>query len=180
MSDTPPNPQKTPPQSLTALFSAIGWALRAMQAEKAPYEDLARVLREAMQGLEGLTEEQFGQWVRVVEFLYALVQYRRAPQESPPLIEMLRGQTRQSKFSEREETGIMYSYADALKDEGRAEGKQFSLRAVLKQILAAKFGTLPETVTQAIASADLDTLNGWVVAAAVATNLAEVGIESAN
>ncbi len=74
----------------------------------------------------------------------------------------------------------MYTIADSLKDEGRAEGRQLSLRSVLERILMTKFGELPETVAETIAVADLDTLNDWVVAAAVAKTLAEVGIEAAS
>ena len=73
----------------------------------------------------------------------------------------------------------MYTMANRLMDEGGAEGQQISLRSALERILITKFGALPETTMRAIAAADLDTLNDWVVAAAVAKTLAEVGIESA-
>ena len=182
------NLHQTPPETLTSFLSAIGWALRGMQAQKAPYEEIERTLRDAMAGLEGLSEEQFGQWLRAAWYLVLLVNHRRPPGEGNPLTDILRDQAHQSKFFAREETAIMYSYADSLIDqgiekgrtEGRTEGAQLSLRAILEQILVTKFGALPETVTQTIAAADLDTLNGWVLAAAVANTLAEVGISGAN
>ena len=182
------NLRRTPPETLTSFVNAIGWAMRALQAEKAPYEELETVLREAMQGLEGLSEEQRGQCHRVARYLLLLAIYRRPPAEGQPLAALLLEQTRQSKFFEREEIETMYSYADSLMDkgiaqgiaQGRQEGAQLSLRAILEKILAAKFGPLPDAVTQTIQAANLDTLNGWVVSAAVAKTLAEVGIESAN
>ncbi len=72
----PKKARRAPPpaSSLTAFVNAIGWALRALQAEKAPYEQREQTLREAMTGLEGLTAEQFGQWHWIVTFLYPLTQ----------------------------------------------------------------------------------------------------------
>src|SRR3712207_9597250 len=63
------NLQRASPDTLTGVAGAVGHALRALQAEQAPLAELEQVLAEAMAGLEGLTEEQAGQWVRVTWFL---------------------------------------------------------------------------------------------------------------
>src|SRR5438445_6460047 len=57
------------PEALTQFASAVGWALRVWQAEQASPAEFERILQEALVGLEGLTPEQVGQWVRVVWFL---------------------------------------------------------------------------------------------------------------
>jgi len=60
------NLHETPAGSLTRLATAVGWALRVLQAEQAPRAEMERVLVEAMSGLAGLAKEQSGQWLRVV------------------------------------------------------------------------------------------------------------------
>ena len=172
------NLHRTPPATLTSVLSSIGWALRALQVEKSSYEEFERVLREAMQGLEGLSEEQHGQWVRAAWYLALLINHRRPEPEGEPLFGLLREQSRQSKFYEQKETEAMYTLANKFEDQGIEKGQQLSLRAVLEQILVKKFGTMPDGLSETIADADLDTLNGWVVAASVANTLAEVGITS--
>src|SRR5205807_3930762 len=59
------NLHRTPPETLTRFATAVGWALRVLQAEREPLAELERVSREAMAGLEGLSAEQRGQWLRV-------------------------------------------------------------------------------------------------------------------
>ena len=177
------NLRKTPPETLTSFVNAMGWALRTLKSEQASSARFEQALKDAMAGMEGLTEEQKGQWKRVGIFLWQLTQYRRPPKDRA-LLTLLRELARQSKFFEKEEVEAMYTIADEMRDEGiaqgRQEGRQISLRAVLEQILVTKFGALPDAIQQTIAAADLDTLNDWVVAAAIAKTLAEVGIESAN
>ena len=140
------NLRRTPPETLTAFLSAIGWAMRGLQAEKASYEEFEQTLREAMQGIEGLSEEQFGQWIRAAWYLMLLVKHRRPDTEDVPLTDLLLEQTRQSKFFTREETETMYTAANRLIDEGR----QISLRSAVERVLAKKFGKLPEPIVSQI------------------------------
>ena len=184
------NLRKTSPETLTEFGAAIGGALRVMLAENAPYETVEQILRDAMRGMESIPEEQFGRWLRIGNYILRVLQHLFGEAKGSPLYNVLMEEARQSKFADREETQEMYTMANRLMDEGmakgivkgRAEGRaeaQASLRATLEQILATKFGPLPATVLPTIAAADLDTLNGWALAAAVARTLAEVGIESA-
>jgi hypothetical protein len=167
--------RQTPSEQLTAFVNSIGWALRALQAEKASYEEIEQTLQEAMSGLEQLDEELAGQWLRVAWYLLLLVTHRRSPEESPNLVELLQEQSRQSKFREREEWEAMeISYADYLKEQGETKG----LRTALETVLKARFGKLPKNIQQAITVADVDKINAWLQLGATANTLDEVGILS--
>jgi hypothetical protein len=85
------------------------------------------------------------------------------------------------------------SYADYLKEQGREEirsqmqsygehreeqGEARGMRSALETVLMERFGKVPRSAQQAIATADLDTLNDWLRAALRAKTLKEVGIRS--
>jgi putative YhgA-like transposase len=174
------NLRQTPPEALTQFASAIGWALRVLQAERAPLAELERVLKAAMAGLEGLTAEQSGQWLRVAWFLLQLVSQRR--EERSPL-ETVLAEARQSKFRERERVTAMgltlvEQWKLEGKTEGRAEGEAETAREMLETVLTARFGALPEAVSHVLAAADVETLKNWHRLALTAPTLEAVGITS--
>jgi hypothetical protein len=160
------NLRETPPESLTQLATAVGWALRVVQAERAPLRDLEQVLREAMAGIEGLTEEQAGQWLRVAWFLLLLVVNRR---EESGLAELLLGEARQSKFRERE---VVTRMGKSILEQAEARGEARALR----RLLATRFGPLPPAIERSVAAAEPERLDLWIERAATAATLAEVGI----
>lgn len=183
------NLHRASPETLTRIATAVGWALRVLQAEGAPRDQLEQVLSAAMAGLEGLTEEQAGQWVRVAWFLLLLVFHRREGAEYTQLGRLIREQAEESKFRLNEEVERMGKTMAQLVEErgeakgraeGRAEGEMRGeakgLRRALETVLLRRFGALPPAVEAALAVADLDTLDGWLRAAATANTLAEVGI----
>src|SRR5262249_59742544 len=88
------NLHRTSPETLTRVATAVGWALRVLQAEEAPREQLEQVLAEAMAGLEGLTEEQAGQWVRGAWFLVLLIFHRRPEADKIALMARLKQRAR--------------------------------------------------------------------------------------
>src|SRR5207248_2691768 len=94
---------QTPPETLTRFATAVGWALRVLREERAPREELERVLVEAMTGLEGLSEEQAGQWLRVAWFLVLLIFHRRDPAEYTELEGLIEQRARGSRFRIRED-----------------------------------------------------------------------------
>lgn len=161
---------ETPPEALTRFASAIGWALRVLQAEHTPVAELERVLREAMAGIEGLTEKQSGQWLRVASFLLMLVLQRR---EETALADLVLARAQQSKFHEREEVTTMgMSVLQQIEMKGKAQ----AMREALETVLQERFGAVPESARSAIATAELDTLKAWLSLAIRAGSLAEVGI----
>ena len=117
------NLKETPEEALTQFASALGWALRVLQAEKKPLAEMERVLTEAMAGIEELVPDQSGQWLRCAWFLLQLVFHRRGRTEAPSLMRMVVESARQSKFHEGREEVEMQSYAEYLTEEGEARGE---------------------------------------------------------
>ena len=101
------NLHRMPPDTLTHFDTAVGYALQALQAEREPLAELERVLKEALAGLEGLTEEQSGQWVRVAWYLVLLAYHRRERPEYNELVQLIRAEAKGSKFRERTEVENM-------------------------------------------------------------------------
>jgi hypothetical protein len=180
-----PNLHRTPPESLTRFASAVGWALRTLQVEQAPLDAVEAALQEAFTGLEGLSEEHAGQWLRVTWYLVLLAFHRRPENEYTVLQERIVEYARQSKFHLREEMNLMArTMAEACVERGRAEGEARGrvvgeaegLRRALRTFLTGRFDALPANVAAAIAVADADTLDRWSLRAATAQTLDEVGI----
>ena len=176
------NLRHTPPETLTRFASAVGWALRVLQAEKAPRAEMERVLREAMTGLEGLTEEQSGQWLRVAWFLLQLAIHRR---EEAVLVTVVLEEAHHSKFRERGRITTMgLTVAEQWKAEGEAEGEARgeargeakATRELLETLLTERFGSLPAATRQALAAADVETMKTWHRRAITAPTLDAIGI----
>jgi hypothetical protein len=180
------NLRRTPSEALTQLGTAIGWALRVLQAEQEPLAALEQVLAEAMQGLEGLSEELSGQWLRVMWYFLLLSYHRRSSEEYAVLSEEIRQQARASKFRVREEviamSQTMAEYVEERAERAAAEAAERAskqtARDMLKTILTARFGKVPTNVEAAIEKADVETMNAWAQTAATAETLDEVGILS--
>jgi hypothetical protein len=165
---------ETPAETLTRFATAIGWALRVWQAEKLPLAEIERVLAEAMAGLEGLTEEQAGQWLQVAQFFVQLITYRREERE---LTDLIATQVHQSKFRERTEVmNLGMTIYERAVAEGEAKGEERGLRQALKMVLTTRFGPLPPEIEMAVDVADAGRLNAWLPLAASAAALEEIEI----
>ena len=169
------NLHQTPPETLTQFATAVGYALRVMQAEQRPLA--------ALSGLEGLSEAQAGQWQWMAWFILLLAYHRRERPEYDILQVDILATTRASKFAER--TGVeqmaqsMAQYvAEQARQEGIEIGQVQTLRRVLLSFLTARFGELPPALTQTIEGAATEQLERWVSVAATAETLEAVGIET--
>ena len=142
------NLKATPPEALTKIASAMGWALRVLQAEKEPLGQIERVLHEAMQGIEALPQEQAGQWIRCAWFLLQLVFHRRSSSEVPALMRTVVSEAARSKFREDNEEATMQSYAEFQEKKGEARGlaigELLGERKLLLAMASSRFGT-PDT-----------------------------------
>jgi hypothetical protein len=168
------NLHETPPGTLTRFATAVGWALRVLQAERAPRAEMERVLIEAMAGLEGLTEEQAGQWLRVAWFLVLFAFHRRGENE---LVELIRERAQQSKFRQKKELATMgQTIAQRIAEQAAQQATQQATREALETVLVDRFGTLPEAIQQRLATTDAETMRRWLKAALRAASLEEVGI----
>lgn len=181
--------RETDPAALTRVGTAIGWALRVLQAEQEPLSQLRDVLAQALQGLEGLSEEQSGQWVRVAQYFLLLMFHRRERSEYTVLQEAFWERVRQSKFREDQEVVQMaQTMAEYVREEARAEGEARGmalgemqgeargLKRALIVTLEARFGTLSSRVTDLIERADTDTVFDWVRRAATVRSVSDLGL----
>lgn len=174
----------TSPELLTRIGTAIGWALRVLQAEQEPLSKLRDVLKEALSGLEGLSEEQSGQWVRVVQYFLLLIFHRRERSEYTVLQEAFWERVRQSKFREDQEVVRMaQTMAEYVREQARAEGEAYGHaegeKTALVMMLEEKFGLLPPRVRQAIEQASAEDTHLWIRRAIKAETLLDVGIPAA-
>jgi hypothetical protein len=131
---------------------------------------MERVLKEAMAGLEGLTDEQSGQWLRVAWFVLLLAIHRRDEEQ---LVGVVLEQARHSRFRERERITTM---GMSVAEQWEALGEARATRAALRTVLTARFGALSAEIETAIASAVVETMNAWLRNASTAATLEEVGI----
>jgi hypothetical protein len=183
------NLHRISPATLTRFATAVSYALRVLQSEAAPREQLEQVLTDSLAGLEGLSEEERGQWLRAAWYLVLLVFHRREEAEYTELERLIMEQARSSKFRVQEEIERMGKTMAQVVEEraearGRAEGEAHGeargeargLRRALATVLESRFGPLPAEVEATLASADLDTLDGWLRRAMQAESLAELGV----
>jgi hypothetical protein len=175
------NLHRTPPETLTRFATAVGYALRVLWSEQAPLSELESVLGEAMIGLEGLSEEQSGQWLRVAWYLALLVYHRRERPEYDELVQVIVEQAKASKFRERTEVEqVVQSMAQFVAAEaeahGIAVGEARALRSSVETVLEARFGELSAEIKSALATATMEQLNVWLRLAATALTLDEIGI----
>lgn len=161
---------ETPPEALTRFATAIGWALRVWQAERVPLPEIERVLAEAMTGLEGLSEEQAGQWLQVANFFLQLITYRR---EEPALMDLVVEQALRSKFGDKAEVANM---GMTIAERVAAEARVAEFRRVLRTLLVKRFGALPPAAERALMTASSETMDLWLDRAATASTLEAVGI----
>jgi hypothetical protein len=171
--------RRTAAETLTRFATAVGWALRVLQAEAAPLAEMERVLTEAMAGLEGLSEEQVGQWLSAAWFLVSIAFHRRPEPEKMLLVEKVKELAAGSKFHLREELDQMEkTYVQVLEERGEARGAERMLREGLEIVLTERFGALTPELRAALAAADTETMRAWLRAAATATTLEGVGIRN--
>ena len=146
------NLHRTPPETLTQFATAVGYALHVLQAEREPLAELERVLTEAMTGLEGLTAEQSGQWVRVAWYLVLFAYHRRERPEYDELVQLIQAHAKGSKFRERTEAGTMAETMAQWVEiqarereargrvESRTEGRVEEAQAMLLRFGSKRFG----------------------------------------
>jgi len=195
------NLHRTSAAMLTRFSSAVGQALRVLQEERAPKEKLRQVLVEVMADLEELPGEHAAQWLEVVWYFTLVLFHRRKEPEYTELEPLVRESARRSKFHLKEEVEQLGKTMAQLVEErgraqgreegraegeargraegearGRAEGEALGLRGALQTALETRFGAISPRVRAALATADLDTLDGWFRRALTAESMEEVGI----
>lgn len=137
--------------------SAVAYVLRALQVAEEPHEVLQAALQEAVAYLETLPEAAQAEWRRAMHFLLLLIRHKRTPEERSPLYatvtESVEYRANREEVEQMAMTDAQALVAQGRREgrrEGRQEGRQEERTELLIELLTAKFGQLPETVTEAV------------------------------
>jgi hypothetical protein len=169
----------TPPEELRqdgGFFGQVLWLVRERNADASTFR---QTLKEVLTELERMPPGERTRWVEFLSYILALVYHARSPAEQQPLHEVVDRAVQADPH--RQEYAKMKTIADALKDEGRIEGKHLGAleaeRAILLRLLRKRFKKVPRKVeTRIAATTSLQELEGWLDNFANAATLAEVGI----
>lgn len=121
----------------------------------------------------------------MAQYFLLLMFHRRERSEYTVLQEAFWERVRQSKLREDEEVvQVAQTIAEYVQEEaraegfaeGNAEGKASGLRLALIATLEERFGALPPRVSDMIERADADTVLEWILRAAKARSVSDLGL----
>jgi hypothetical protein len=134
------------------LLNAVGEWMQALAVVRAEREDVASfraVFSAVLQRLEGLREQDPVRWHALVGFVLSWALRRRPGRERSELWAAARDS--QAEMAHREEMRTMSETIEQTwEQEMIAEGKLSGLREALQELLAEKFGPLPDSVIRRI------------------------------
>ncbi len=174
------NLRATPAEQLQG--SAVSYALRVLQVEDAPLDELQQVLAQAVASLEELPDEYQAGWHRVMRFVLALIRDRRAYEEQDELTTLVTEAVRPEHREEVDEmvlTGTQYLLRQG-REEGREEGLRIGQSEILLTQLEDKFGKLPTEVVTAVKELPLARLKELAHKILTAQQLSELHLSSKN
>ena len=139
---------KTPADLLEAAGEWLS-ALALVRADDEEAEAFRALLGQVLRRLEGLADRDQVRWYELVHFSLVWALYRRPRPEREQLIAAAQAsQTNVARQKEVQAVGM--TIAEALKAEGKAEGRLDEAREMLQGLLEEKFGPLPEAVRERI------------------------------
>lgn len=141
-----------------------------------------QTLREVVQGLEALGEQDRARWLELLSFIESPIYNEREESEREPLVEKAAGSV-QNDARRQEVIDMGRTIADALRDEGREEGRQEgelrTRRRLFVRMLRNKFGRIPAAVVRRIEATErLALLDQWFDQATTANTLNEVNFNA--
>jgi hypothetical protein len=179
-----------PSRSRTELESSggeLGWILELVRQRRAPAAEFEGLVRRVVAHLEGLGATEAGRWRDLLSYLLALIYHDRGELERDQLRELIAMSVR-SDDRRREVQAMGRTIAEALRDEGRAEGLAqgraeeavHSRQQMLLRLLRIRFRKVPKKVEGVIlATTDVTQLDGWVDQVLTAQTLDDLGIGTA-
>jgi hypothetical protein len=143
------------------LASGDAWqeTLAVLRAQGAETADFQRVFAEAVRRLEEVAAQDQVRWYDLMRIVLSWGLWRRPRAERQNLVAA--AQAAQSNVNRRKEVGLMgQTIAEAIYEEGllkgRSEGETLgelkALRLMLRQLLARRFGTVPDALLERIDS----------------------------
>jgi len=163
------------PAKLTAPGHPFGWLLKVIQKENAPAAELEAVIKEAIEQIEILAEEDREEWQRLIQYILLLLLHRRSPTEGKAISGRIWeriGLQGHGEGSEMEQTWYQSVVAEGI-EKGQIDAAQ---RMLLRQ-LKARFGPLPEAAEIRVrAIREEEKLDALAVQLLEATSLDELGL----
>ena len=139
-----------PAQALTG--SPLAWVLRVIQVEDAPLEELNQILSQALANVDECLAHDEIEWNRLVLYLILLILHRRQETERDDLFNTVRETL--TPHNRKEVDAMIYSSAQAWKDEGRKEGEKAGEKTgqikTLLAVMECRFGSIPTLVKKAL------------------------------
>jgi predicted transposase YdaD len=159
----------------------LGWVLELMQQRRAGPEAFRALVVRVVRHLEEMPAKQRQRWLELLSYIRALVYHDRERSEQEGLREVIVASIR-SDERRRDVENLTMTGAEALREQGRKEGRQQgeirALQRTLANLLRKKFGRLPRSVERVIRGTESPgRLESWVVQAGTASSLDEIGIE---
>jgi hypothetical protein len=155
---------------------SFGLLLRLAHQRRVRLPVFEQTLREVVQGLEALGEQDRDRWLELLSYVEALIYNERDKPEQEPLIVKV-ADTVQNDVRRQEVYDMGQTMAEFLIEKGRQEEKVQSRRQMLLRLLRNRFGKPPAAVAKRIAATDqLKMLEKWFDRASSADNLDAVGI----
>jgi predicted transposase/invertase (TIGR01784 family) len=161
-------------QKQSGLFGWVLWLIQQKRQKRATFHDM---MRQAVARVDELSGTNVGRLESLLWFMQSLVYHDREPAEHEPLVELIRSTVRKSM--QLEVDAMSKTIAQALKDEGRQEGKIEGRREYFLLLLRERFRTVPESIVAEVeAATDLHQFDVWVDAFKTAHTIADIPFKS--
>jgi hypothetical protein len=157
--------------ALRSKVGMLGWVLWLnRQSNRAHgFQD---VLRQVVQQIDSLPDEQSERWEQLLWYAHALVYHKRNPEEREQCAEYIRATVRQARKTEA--GGMSKTIAEAIEETTRLAEK----RETVLRLLRAKFKTVPAAVEAKIrATMDAQQLDSWQEAVVTTRKLNDIPFE---
>jgi predicted transposase YdaD len=161
-------------QELREGGGSLGWVLHLVQQRRSGEGQFRGLLEETVQAVGKLPRAQEQRWRDLLWYLHALVYHERGQGEREECAELIRANVR--KATRLEEVRDMgKTIAEALREEGKEEGRIETKQESLMRLLTGKFGSVPERIEAEIRSTqDLARLDRWFDDAIAARKLSDI------
>jgi hypothetical protein len=171
------NLAETGAEVLQSQVGTFGWVLWLIQQKRRKEAEFRDVLRQVVGRVERLHARQRGRWQQLLWFAHALVYHAREEPERGPLADFIRATVRQA---EQPEVQIMgRTIAEALRDEGKAEGALAKQRETLLRLLRLKYKRVSSAIVAEVeATQDVEQLDHWLDAVVTADKITDIPFAS--
>jgi hypothetical protein len=164
------------PEQLEGEGGYFGWVLGLVQRRAAPLEEFRALVSRAVDHLEVMLPAERERWLDLLSYLVALIYHDRAGPEREELRQRVEASVQRDP-RRLEVIEMIWSGADALREEGRIEGTVRTLRQMLLRQLRIKFKKVPRAVQSVInATDDIERLQGWCDRVMTAATLQDMDI----